>query len=148
MKRCALGFIAIAGLLACAAAADEPKATPELDPKVCQQMVAYQPDPVNGADYKPGVDVHGKPVVEADLTPNAVTAPDKVSFNVTIDIARYLGISAPTGLEGEAVMGRIDVDKAGHVSFNGKPLEGEAEATLRALCAPKPPTKDNNNHNQ
>ena len=149
MRRCALTFVAIAGFIAYSAAAAETK-TPELDPKVCQQMVAYQPDAVNGAEYKPGVDVHGKPVVEADITPNVVAMPDKVSFNVTVDLANYLGIAGPVGLENEAVLGKIEVDKAGHVTFNGKPLEGDAEAALRELCAPKPPkpTTEENNHNQ
>lgn len=151
MRRCALGFVLIAGVLACAASAAEKKApVPELDPKVCQQMVAYQPDPVNGADYKPGVDVHGKPVVEADINPPVIGVSDKVSFDLTVDLAKYMGIQAPVGLEGEAVMGKIVIDKQGHVTFNGQPLEGPAEAALRELCAPKPAPsqQDGNKHNQ
>lgn len=150
MRRCAIAFVAIAGLLAYGAAADEKKAPPELDPKVCQQMVAYQPDPVNGADYKPGVDVHGKPVVEADINPSPIVVPDTISFNLTVDLAKYIGISTPSGLEGEAVMGKVEVDKTGHVTFNGQPLEGSADAALRNLCAPKPaaPKTDDSNHNQ
>lgn len=149
MRRCALGFIAIAGLLAYSASAAENK-TPELDPKVCQEMVTYHPDAKNGPDYKPGVDVHGKPVVEADITPNVITVPDTVSFDLTIDLAKYLGMTAPVGLENEASMGKITVDKAGNVTFNGKPLEGNAEAALRDLCVPKPPKPPagDNNHNQ
>ena len=148
MRRCAIAFIAIAGLLAYGAAAAEKKSPPELDPKVCQQMVAYQPDPVNGAEYKPGVDVHGKPVVEADINPSVVGALDTVSFSLTVDMAKYIGITTPAGLLGEAVMGKIEIDKAGHVTFNGQPLEGSAEAALRQLCAPKPPEPAKDNHNQ
>jgi hypothetical protein len=148
VRKCGLCFIAIAALIAYGASAAEKKATPELDPKVCQQMVSYQPEAGKGADYKPGVDVHGKPVVEADVTPNVIKLPDTISFNVTVDLARYLGLAAPTGLEGEAVMGKIEVDKTGHATFNGQPLEGNAEAALRELCAPKPAAADKDNHNQ
>ena len=148
MKRCAIAFIAIAGLLAYGAAADEKK-PPELDPKVCQQMVTYQPDPMNGADYKPGVDVHGKPVVEADINPSPVEIPDTISFDVTVDLALYAGIAVPTGTEQKASVGTVTVDKEGHMTFNGKPMEGSAEAALRELCAPKPaPKSGDNNHNQ
>lgn len=150
MKRCVISFVAIAGLLAYGAAAAEKKAPPELDPKVCQQMVAYQPEPGNDAEYKPGVDVHGKPVVEADITPSVIKPPEVYSFHVTVDLAEYMGLTVPTGLEDKAVMGTIQMDKDGHMTFNGQPLEGDAEKALRELCAPKAPEPkaDENNHNQ
>jgi hypothetical protein len=111
-------------------------------------MVAYQPDPVNGPDYKPGVDVHGKPVVEADINPSPVKAPDTISFDLTVDLAKYAGIAVPAGTEAKATIGAVTVDKAGHMTFNGKPMEGDAEAALRELCAPKPAEPDKNKHNQ
>jgi len=42
----------------------------------------------------------------------------------------------PTGLVGESKMGTITVEK-GKVKFNGNPLEGDAEAALKALCIEK-----------
>jgi hypothetical protein len=148
MRHCVISFVAIAGLLAYGAAAAEKKAPPELDPKVCREMVTYLPEPGNDAEYKPGVDVHGKPVVEADITPNAIKAPEVYSIPLTVDLAEYIGLTAPTGIEGKEVMGEIQMDKHGNMTFNGQPLEGEAEKTLRELCAPKPPEPEKNNHNQ
>ncbi len=151
MRRCAVAFAVIGALLAYQAVANEKKAPPELDPKVCQEMVAYIPDPNNGPDYKPGVDVHGKPVVEADLNPSPIAVPEKVQFNLTVDLAKYMGLQAPTGLEGEAVIGKIEIDtKTGQATFNGQPLEGNAQAALRDLCVSKPKAEKayQNKHNQ
>lgn len=137
MKRCSLPLLAVAAVVVCVAATSG-KNTPELDAKTCQQMATYQPDPKQGADYKPGVDVHGKPVVEADLNPSPIKLPDTISFDLTVDVAKYAGIPVPAGTEAKAAIGTVTVDKDGHMSFNGHPLEGDAEKALRELCAPKP----------
>jgi hypothetical protein len=103
--------------------------------KDCQALVEYQPSP--DVEYKPGVDVHGKPVVEADITPQVVTLPDKYSFDLNVDAARYLGIAVPPGTQGLAKIGTIMIDKTGAATFNGKPMEGEAMAALKDVCAAK-----------
>ncbi len=129
-------FIALACALALTAMAQKPpaKKLPDLDVKDCQYLTVYQPNVDGSADYKPGVDAHGKPVVEADVAGPQITLPDKYSFNVTVDVAEYMGVAVPSGLEEKAVIGEVTVDKDGHVTFNGKPLESDAEASLRALC--------------
>lgn len=121
-----------------------------IDLQACRQLVAHKPD----ADvaYQPGVDVHGNPVVEADLTPSPVQAPDKVSFDVTVDMAQYMGIAVPAGLEGQARMGTIAYED-GVLTFNGEPMDGPAVTALREICAGKKPEKPENNpdgdkHNQ
>lgn len=108
---------------------------PLINTSDCQYLIEYQqPDDV---EYKAGVDVHGKPVVEADINSSAVTMPEKFSFDVTIDMAQYLGISAPMGTEMQGKIGTITVEK-GKILFNDKPLEGDAVAALQSLCKPKP----------
>lgn len=108
---------------------------PLIDDSACQYLIEYQqPDDV---EYKAGVDVHGKPVVEADINPSVVTMPEKFSFDVTIDMAQYLGIAAPVGTEMSGKIGTITVEK-GKILFNDKPLEGDAVASLQSLCKPKP----------
>ena len=87
-------------------------------------------------EYKPGVDVHGKPVVEADIAPSPVSVPETFSFDVTVDLARQIGLSTPAGVEAVAKVGTITYDK-GKLFYNGAPMEGEAEANLRALCVPR-----------
>ncbi|MBI3440425.1 MAG: hypothetical protein HY052_01240 [Proteobacteria bacterium] len=101
----------------------------------CQYLTAYQPKVDGDAGYKPGVDAHGKPVMEADITPAVIQPPEKTRFDLTVDLAKYMGIAVPAGFEGKANMGTITVER-GQVKFNGKPLEGDAEAALKALCAP------------
>ncbi|MEZ0225261.1 MAG: hypothetical protein ACAH83_11960 [Alphaproteobacteria bacterium] len=137
MKKYTLCIVAIAILMTTPAVAQEADA-PELDSKVCQQMSAYQPDDDQGAEYEPGVDVHGRPVVEADLNPSPVKIPDTVKFDVTVDLAKFAGIAVPEGTEDKAVLGQVTVDKEGHMTFNGQPIEGDAEAALRTLCDPEP----------
>ena len=44
------------------------------------------------------------------------------------------GITTSPRPEGNAVVGTVEVNREGHISYNGKPLEGESEANLRALC--------------
>lgn len=107
-------------------------ARPELAPEVCQMMVAHEPVP--DVAYKPGVDVAGKPIVEADIVPSPVEMPESVTFDITIDFAQYVGLEIPAGVKGDANVGTIVVDKDGHITFNDKPLEGDADKTLRALC--------------
>jgi hypothetical protein len=110
--------------------------------KECQYL-SYQPSA--GTEYQPGVDVHDKPVMEADITPPVVVPPEKYSFDITVDVAKYMGLDTPAGLLGEAKVGTITVEK-GQTKFNGNPLEGDAEAALKAICAAqkdkKPPKPD------
>lgn len=101
--------------------------------KDCQALVAYQP--AADVEYKPGLDVHGKPVVEADLNPSPVALPDVYQFTLTVDAARHIGMHIPAGLEGAAPLGVIAVGKDGSATFNGNPLEGDAIAALKAVCA-------------
>lgn len=113
----------------------EKSETPLVSKKECDALVAYQPKVDGNVEYKPGVDAHGKPVMEADITPSVIQPPEKISFDLNIDLAKYIGMTVPAGTMGEAKMGTITIEK-GQVQFNGKPLEGDAEAALRALCSP------------
>jgi len=128
-------LLVMAVLFATPASAEEPPVLPD---DVCRMMVEYQPDPANDAEYKPGVDVHGRPVVEADIDPSPASAPETVSIAVTADIAKYTGLEIPDNVEAEAVIGTITVEK-GKISFNGQPLEGPSAQALRELCVKKPP---------
>lgn len=135
-------LIILVCLVAVVAEAKEEKKAPELvvPEKECQYLLSYEAP--KGVEYEPGVDVHGKPVVEADITPSVVTPPEKYSFDISVDVAKYMGLTAPEGVLGEAKMGTVTVEK-GQVRFNGNPLEGEAEATLKALCAEQKTEKEN-----
>lgn len=120
---------------------------PVLDASLCREIVLHKPDA--DVKYTPGVDVHGRPVVEAELKSSVVKAPEEIEFDLTVDVAKYIGLTAPAGVEGQARIGTVKVDKDGRVHFNGQPLEGEAETALRALCLEKgrkPPLQKKRNY--
>lgn len=114
-----------------------------LDDAACRAITAHVPD--SGVEYQPGVDVHGKPVVEADLNPSPVKIPETIRFTITVDTMKYAGIAVPAGVEGKAAIGEVEIGKDGRMLFNGAPMEGEAEAALRALCKDKTPEKQGYN---
>lgn len=124
----AFAGVAVLALMQCAHAENL------IDKKACQYLVAHEP--AGDVAYRPGVDVHGKPVVEADIAPPVVTVPEDFSFDVTVDVARAAGLPVPPGTEMAMKAGTVTY-KDGRFRFNGKPLEGEAEANLRALCTEK-----------
>jgi hypothetical protein len=100
----------------------------------CQAMaVTHKPAP--DVAYKSGVDVHGKPVVEADLDPPDIELPEIYQFPLTVDAAKYMGMAVPPELEGKTTLGMVTVSQNGDATFNGKPLEGSAQAALKAACA-------------
>lgn len=135
-------FLALFAILVSAQALAE--TPPLIDKDACRMLVAHQPSA--DAEYKPGVDVKGQPVVEADLTPSPIQTVEEVTFDITVDVARYAGIGVPNGFEGVARVGTVTVDKQGRMTFNGQPLESGEETALRALCFEKPALqKDKNN---
>lgn len=123
----------------------------ELDPGLCRLVVAHQPAP--DVAYKPGVDVHGKPVVEADLNPSPIEAPEKITFLITVDVAKYIGLKqVPQGVEGHAAVAAVAYEN-GVLTINGAPAEGAAVSALRELCAAgngaeKPKKGQKDKHNQ
>jgi hypothetical protein len=134
MRKFIIVFLVLAASPALAAKEKEKPAL-AVSKQDCEFLaVAHQPSP--DTEYKPDVDVHGKPVMEADISPSVIKPPEKYSFDITVDTAKYMGLTVPAGVMGEAKMGTITVEK-GQVKFNGNPLEGDAEAALKALCAEK-----------
>ena len=109
---------------------------PPIDSKTCQYLTTHTPAP--DVTYQPGVDVQGKPVTPADLSPPVVAVPETFSFDITVDVAQNIGLAIPAGLEAQARFGTVTYDK-GKLTFNGQPLDGAAEAELRAVCVEKKP---------
>lgn len=101
-------------------------------PELCKTLTEYQP--AVGTEFTPGIDVNGKPVVEADITTSPVRMPEKFSFDLTLDVAAHAGLVTPAGVEGEGKIGTLTLEN-GRLIFDGKPVEGEGEAGLRAFCA-------------
>ena len=119
---CASGF----------AAAETPDIITSDGAAACQALVRYQA--AEDVEYKPGVDVRGNPVVEADINPSNIKPPETIRATISIDLAQFVGIDLPEGTEMQANMGTVEIKPDGSMTFNGKPAGGDAEAVLYALC--------------
>lgn len=71
--------------------------------------------------YKPGVDVHGNPVVPADLNAVPNMVPDIIKIPMNIDLAQRLG-KVPAGMDMKSEMGMAEIHRDGRVTFNGQDL--------------------------
>lgn len=98
--------------------------------------------PTDDVVYKPGIDVRGRPVTPANLSP----APDfglkdKISFHLILDVAEEARGNADTqrqfqdhpGLEGRVGLGLIEI-KQGEVTLDGKPLASQHQIELTEFC--------------
>lgn len=108
---------------------DEPFSFSDAD---CRWLTRHIPD----ADvaYKPGVDVHGKAVVPADLNGTYdFELPETVIASVS---RRLLG---HRNLEQETPFAEIEIDVAtGAIRINGRGLESEEQEQLVAWCRTRP----------
>ncbi len=93
--------------------------------------------PVKGADYVPGVDVHGNNVVPADINAAASTLPDIIRLPMTVDMATGLSMVLPTGTKLEAETGMIEIHRNGSVVYNGHDLSA-ATSVMCGTAAPTP----------
>lgn len=89
--------------------------------KLRAQYIASQQD----AAYQPGIDVHGNPVVPADVNAVPTTVPDVVRIPVSIDLAQRLG-NVPEGVELKTETGMVEVHRDGRVTFNGQDFSQQA----------------------
>lgn len=95
----------------------------------CRALTAHQPAP--DVAYKPGVDVHGKPVAPADL-PSANTGQDQVR----VALKRNLPVGAAGLGASEIVVGEVKVDLlTGKATLDDKPLEAGLQSDVMAACA-------------
>jgi hypothetical protein len=106
----------------------------------CAQIVQH----VASADvnYKPGVDVYGRPVAPADLNPQVITPPQNFTFDANIDLKKY-GIPASSPLLLPSMnMGKIRVEDGGRqVYFNDQPLGNTEQIALAEACKQRQPPR-------
>lgn len=107
----------------------------------CRRLTRYVPN--GDAEYRPGVDVHGRPVAPADVDGGAGAVELPSSFTFYLDFAPFQAEDADDGPllggkdsldETTFILGQVSVDEDGFVSFDGRPLHDEEEARLHRLC--------------
>ncbi len=108
---------------------------PAVSTVLCASLMEFNS---GDAEYKAGVDVKGKPVVAADISPQVIDAPKEYSFPITVDIAEYMGMDVPEGLIAYSRIGSVTVKTDGTVLFNDKPLDENSTTALKSLCGMKP----------
>ena len=99
----------------------------------CARLVAHVPGP--DVAYEPGVDVYGREVAPADLggTPR-IELPETILIDIEIDLLQRFGIPASPALyDPDAEAGEVAY-RDGRFTFNGQPLQDEAQAELAARC--------------
>jgi hypothetical protein len=98
----------------------------------CRRLVRHVPS----AEYKPGVDVRGRPVAPADVPGSRqIKIPDRFEFDITVKVYEAIGAIAPKGLgDTNLTVGRVAIDAMGAVTFNGEPLGDAAEAAIAEAC--------------
>jgi hypothetical protein len=101
-----------------------------ISPSLCADLASAFAVP--GADYKPGVDVAGQPVVPADLPS---TAPLPLGpIEVGIDLKQRFGIGANSHLmQHRPAVGLVTV-LAGVAYLNGFPLADNERGAMLAAC--------------
>ncbi len=125
-------FLLAAALAAAPAAAHE-RATVAITRVDCARLVAHVPGP--DVAYHPGVDVYGREVAPADLggAPR-IELPETILIDIEIDLLQRFGIPASPALyDGDVEVGEVAY-RDGRFTFNGQPLQDEAQAELAARC--------------
>ncbi len=112
-------------------------AAPVLDPAFCQALVKHVPDA--DVNYQPGVDVHGDPVVPADLPDSPrLELPKTISIPLTADLFKILHFSTDkypfnTMPQNDINLGTLTAE-GNRVLFNGQPLTSDQQDDLAVLC--------------
>ncbi|MDX9861984.1 MAG: hypothetical protein RBS99_13820 [Rhodospirillales bacterium] len=133
MKSSRSAWSALAGT-AILAAAGAPAAaeTVVISRDDCMRVVRHVPS----ADvaYAPGADVRGRPVAPADVgAASPLRLPETLSFDLTIDMARYLGGARYGTLD--STVGTIRYDTAsGRLTFGDQPLTDADQRAVAAAC--------------
>ncbi|MBP2299536.1 hypothetical protein [Azospirillum picis] len=107
---------------------------PVVDLSLCRAMVAHRPAP--DVQYRPGVDVHGRPVAPADLPGSGGAQPPiPVDLPLSVELARRMGIALPSapGLPDEMTAAWLTV-VGDQLYLNGQPMEAASEERVYAYC--------------
>jgi len=130
-------FVVVALAVAAFIAPAAPRAealTVEISRADCLRLTEHVPAP--DVAYKPGVDVQGRPVAPADLGQSpAVRLPDIIELDIEVDLQDRFGFPANFDqFEADAQIGIVLLQPDGRATFNGQPLQDEAQAELTRRC--------------
>jgi hypothetical protein len=125
-----VGLIALTLSVAWAAPASAEIAISRTD---CERLVRHEPAP--DVAYQPGVDVHGRPVVPADLGGGQqIQLPDAIYIPIEVLMQDKYGIPANSVLyDATALVGVVSV-RGNQVYFEDQPLTDPEIVALEQAC--------------
>jgi hypothetical protein len=99
----------------------------------CERLVRHEPAP--DVAYQPGVDVHGKPVVPADLGGGApIQLPDVIYIPIEVLVQDRFHIPANSVLFNATAEVGVAELRGNQVYYQGQLLSDPEEAALEAAC--------------
>ncbi len=102
---------------------------------LCQYFNGRQ-EVSSGAEYVPGVDVHGNDVLGANVSDSGSSfLNDPIVIPVNVDLAQRFGLPLPNGINLEPTLSQIKIHADGHVSYNDQNVTQK----VKAGCEVKPP---------
>jgi hypothetical protein len=105
----------------------------EVSRQDCERIVKYTADP--DVTYKPGVDVHGKPVAPADLSGSQIQIPDQIYIDLSLPFKDLLKNYNPKLKNAEVYVGTVEYDiSSGKLLYNGQELTDPAENAIAREC--------------
>jgi hypothetical protein len=102
-------------------------------PTYCRLLPQHRP--ATGVEYVPGVDVHGKPVIPADLNSSLNVIDKDIVIPIEVNLAQHFNKVFPGGVKLEPVVGSMTVHADGRVSYGDEDITPEAYV----LCGTEPP---------
>ncbi len=89
-----------------------------------------------GVDYRPGVDVNGRPVAPADLDDQRLQLPESIPVIITEDMRKRFRVSHHSPLfDADAVVGIVELRLSDRrLTFNGVELSDPEANALAAMC--------------
>ncbi len=107
----------------------------DAEQEFCTAVAKYQS---GGADYVPGVDVHGKPVVGADLNSGMKPMFDPVVIPIEIDIAERFGLELPEGMAMKPEIAHVKIYSDGRVEYNDTDVTKDTETMCSSAKVAEP----------
>lgn len=103
-----------------------------LTPEICDEVL--RSSSVTSPQYKPGIDVYGRPVAPANVQGDHMYGFEQLSIPLTINPQLFAGAGAAF-LSDQVTVGQLDVDiLSGHVELNGYPLTSDMTDEIRQAC--------------
>lgn len=96
---------------------------------LCRLLPAHQPvvaKPTEGVEYKAGIDVHGNPVIAADLGAPLTAVAQPVVIPIEVDLAQRFNLTLPAGVELKPTVATMRIHADGRVEYNGQDVSDQA----------------------